>query len=96
MEVHTDMMYCWILIIIGFFNCKEISTEKEIAIDDGPKVVSFENTTAINELQKMDLESSYLNILDPRNVSENEIQNVYNLGNSKIYIYLRMAINNNH
>jgi len=58
-----------ILLIIGFISCKQ--TPKEIDIK-GPKVVSGNNKTAYNVLKKMNLDSTYTNLLDPRNVTADE------------------------
>ena len=56
----------WILLIIGLISCKQKTTEKE------PKVVSGTNEIAYNEIKKMNLDSTYTNLLNPRNVSESE------------------------
>jgi len=37
-----------------------------------PKVVSFENKVAFDEMKKMNLDSIYSNLLNPRNVTESE------------------------
>ncbi|MDA9056462.1 hypothetical protein N9K49_01270 [Flavobacteriaceae bacterium] len=55
-----------ILIIIGFISCKKTVVIKE------PKVVSGNDKTAYNALKKMNLDSTYTNLLDPRNVTADE------------------------
>lgn len=62
----------WILLIIGLISCKQKSTEKEIEIIKEPKIVSGNNEMAYNEIKKLNLDSTYTNLLDPRNVSESE------------------------
>lgn len=62
----------WILLIILLISCKQKSTEKETEIIKDPKIVSGNNEMAYNEIKKMNLDSTYTNLLDPRNVSESE------------------------
>lgn len=62
----------WILLIIGLISCKQKSAEKETEVIKEPKVVSGNNVIAYNELKKMNLDSAYTNLLDPRNVTESE------------------------
>lgn len=62
----------WILIVIGLISCKQKSTEKETEVIKEPKIVSGNNEIAYNEIKKMNLNSTYTNLLDPRNVSESE------------------------
>jgi len=62
----------WILIVIGLISCKQKSTEKETEVIKEPKIVSGNNEMAYNEIKKMNLDSTYTNLLDPRNVSESE------------------------
>lgn len=62
----------WILLIIGLISCKQKSTEKETEIIKEPKIVSGNNEMAYNEIKKLNLDSTYTNLLDPRNVSESE------------------------
>ena len=62
----------WILLIIGLISCKQKSTEKETEVIKVPKIVSGNNEMAYNEIKKLNLDSTYTNLLDPRNVSESE------------------------
>ena len=62
----------WIILIILLVSCKQKSTEKETEIIKDPKIVSGNNEMAYNEIKKMNLDSTYTNLLDPRNVSESE------------------------
>lgn len=64
----------WILLIIGLISCKQNSTEKENKVIKEPKVVSGNNEIAYNEWKEMNLDSSYTNLLDPRNVTEAELK----------------------
>lgn len=61
-----------ILLIIGFISCKQTSKETVIIIE--PKVVSGNDKTAYNALKIMNLDSTYTNLLDPKNVTEDEYQ----------------------
>lgn len=62
----------WILLIIGLISCKQKSTEKETEVIKVPKIVSGNNEMAYNEIKKLNLDSTYTILLDPRNVSESE------------------------
>lgn len=64
----------WFFLIIGLISCKQNSTEKEIKAIKKAKVVSGNNEIAYNELKEMNLDSAYINLLDPRNVTEAEIK----------------------
>ena len=57
-------------LIIGFISCKQ--TPKKIEAIKEPKVVSGNNNAAYNALKKMNLDSTYTNLLDPRNVTTDE------------------------
>lgn len=62
----------WILIIIGILSCNQKSVEKETQIIKDPKIVSFDNKLAFNEFRRLNLDSTYTNLLDPSNVNESE------------------------
>ncbi|HLV13749.1 MAG TPA: hypothetical protein VKY41_01115 [Xanthomarina sp.] len=66
----------WILLIIGLISCKQNSTEKVTEDIKEPKIVSANNEMAYNEIKKLNLDSTYTNLLDPRNVSEPEYKMV--------------------
>ena len=65
----------WILLLIGLYGCKK-APEKKDQIAKEPKVVNFDNKLAFQEFSKMNLDSTYINLLDPRNVSESEHKSV--------------------
>ncbi len=66
----------WILVIIGLISCKQKSTEKETDSIKEPKVVSAHNKIALKEIRELYLDSTYTNLLDPRNVTESEYKDV--------------------
>ncbi|MBU2527320.1 MAG: hypothetical protein KKC03_12035 [Bacteroidetes bacterium] len=66
----------WILLIIGIISCKEKSSETKNNFKNEPKVVSGDNEEAFNEIKKLNLDSIYPNLLDPKNVTESEYQEV--------------------
>lgn len=66
----------WILLIIGLISCKQKSTEKKTDLVKVPKVVSAHNKIALNEIRELYLDSTYTNLLDPRNVTESEYKDV--------------------
>ncbi|MEC3906269.1 hypothetical protein VOI54_04525 [Tamlana sp. 2201CG12-4] len=66
----------WILLIVGIISCKQKSSETKNNLNVEPKVVNGDNELAFNEIKKLNLDSIYLNLLDPRNVTEAEYQKV--------------------
>lgn len=66
----------WILLIFGFISCKQKSSVKETELIKQPKVVNFDNELAFTEFRALNLDSSYTNLLDPRNVTESEYKAV--------------------
>ena len=64
------------LIVCGINSCKENKTGKEIKIVNEPIVVSFDNELAFTEFREMNLDSTYTNLLNPRNVTESEYKDV--------------------
>ncbi|UOB18477.1 hypothetical protein [Abyssalbus ytuae] len=65
-----------ILFILAIISCKQKTTEKETPAMKEPTVVSLDDQLAFNELKKLKLDSTYTNLLDPRNVTEAEFKTV--------------------
>jgi hypothetical protein len=61
-------------IIIGINSCKEKNENKTQSneVQKEPKIVNGINEIAYNEIKKMNLDSTYTDLLDRRNVSESE------------------------
>ncbi len=61
-------------IIIGINSCKEKNMNKTPynEVEKEPKIVTGINEIAYNEIKKLNLDSTYTNLLDRRNVSESE------------------------
>ncbi|MDB4158058.1 hypothetical protein N9609_01060 [bacterium] len=62
----------WILLIIGLVSCKQKSTEKKNELVKEIKVVNANDKIAFAEFRELNLDSTYTNLLDPRNVTESE------------------------
>jgi hypothetical protein len=61
-------------IIIGINSCKEKNENKTQSnqVEKEPKIVNGINEIAYNKIKKMNLDSTYTDLLDRRNVSESE------------------------
>lgn len=66
----------WILLVIGLISCKQKSTEKELESVKEPKIISANNKLAFTEFRALNLDSTYTNLLDPKNVTESEYKAV--------------------
>jgi hypothetical protein len=66
----------WILLIIGIVSCKQKPTEKATESIIETKVVNADDKIAFTEYRELNLDSSYTNLLDPRNVTESEYKDV--------------------
>ena len=66
MKKNILIIFCLILTVFSFGQNS----------DKAPVVVSFENKIAFNEMKKLNLDSIYPNLLNPRNVTESEYKSV--------------------
>lgn len=65
-----------ILWISFFISCKNNPYKEDSSISKQPIVISFNNKAAFNKFKTLNLDSTYTNLLDPRNVSPSEYQEV--------------------
>ena len=63
-----------LILVIGLLSCKEKQKHDEQVVSDRTKVVSFDNKMAFKEFKKLNLDSLYSNLLDPRKVTKEERQ----------------------
>jgi hypothetical protein len=71
---NTLKLMLFFSIIIGINSCKEKNENKTQSneVQKEPKIVNGINEIAYNEIKKMNLDSTYTDLLDRRNVSESE------------------------
>lgn len=80
-----------ILLIFGFQICNG-QENNYLNEENLPQIINRDNTNAVKEFRKLDLDSFYDNLLDPNNVSENERQEViesWSNFHKKIVAYLK-------
>lgn len=64
------------ILIIGLISCKQEPTKKEIALIKESIVVNADDKIAFIKFRELNLDSTYTNLLDPRNVTESEYKAV--------------------
>lgn len=71
---NTLKLMLFFSIIIGINSCKEKNENKTQSneVQKEPKIVNGINEIAYNEIKKMNLDSTYTDLLDRKNVSESE------------------------
>lgn len=65
-----------ILWISFFISCKNKPSNEAALAPKQPIVISFNNKAVFNKFKTLNLDSTYTNLLDPRNVSPSEYQEV--------------------
>ena len=63
-------------IVLGTISCNEKPTESKVVISNTHKVVNFDNSTEFKAFRELNLDSTYMNLLDPKNTTELEYKAV--------------------
>ena len=64
----------YMIMAIAMLSCKQQASDDSTPTTKAPTVVNFDNTQALNAFTALNLDHTYTNLLDPRNVAPEEYQ----------------------
>jgi hypothetical protein len=62
--------------LLGTISCNEKPAESKVVTNNSHQVVNFDNSKELKAFRELNLDSTYVNLLDPRNTSESEYKSV--------------------